>query len=349
MKLNEVLAEAIKAFFTDEEVTKAYAEAKQTPEYKRIIDAGAKDTTSKVRANRGNFRFTVSESWTHPTTGKTRTWDKHYKIYAHGMIRTGGEDHHTRLRVPPLTDDNLLENYKRMLDRVADLVEKTVDKTKKLKRLPKDTSNNEFVKNGEVKIVNQDIRSLADLNLPKRVKHLTVQSNSYLDDLSGGPEEVSGSVYLYKVWLKNLKGCPKTRDVYLSDMHDLESLEGLPPEVETLRISSCPKLKTLEHLPPTLKSLNIYGLDLDTLEGFGTKFAKKIDKLTVYEFSTKSHALALQLVSNKSTSFRWSRDAKGDSLKTGNIIEKHIHKGKAGLIDCQHDLIEDGLDGQAKV
>jgi len=370
MKLID-LFEVQKSTFSDEEVTKAFASAKAGAEYKRIvIDMGVEDTTSKVQANRGTFRFKLETS-PHPLyKGITYTNDRFYKIYAHGMIRIGDEKHHGPLKVPELTSDNMLENYKRMLGRVGDLIAnaKGIAKLPELPKRQKQVANtldiNSFVTNGAVEIVNKDIKTLK--GLPKKVKSLTITSNSYLDDLSNGPEEVIGAVTLNKVWIKSLKGCPKARELNIWNLHELTSLEGIPDGIETLTIRDCPKLVSLKHLPKTISklsitycpiwsledlplsllSLSLHGVDLGSLAGLGTKYLKRCNKLSIYEFTVKSHALALLLISNKDTQFHWVR---ASTNLVADIISKHIRKGKDGLIECQHELIDEGFNEQAKI
>jgi len=339
MKLDDLLEGVQEPLFPKEEVLKAYEEAAKLPEYKRIINLGYSDISTKIHKSRGAFSF--------GGMGKNA---RVYKIHAHGMLRTQaiGSDRFTRISVPPLTDDNMLENYKRMLRRVGDIVESRTTGVP-LKHLPKDPNPNKYVKNGVIEINDSDITTLEGLPLPKRAKKLDIAAHketSKLKNLIGAPDEVQ-DVWLQQLEITSLEGLPKKmKTLYIYSCKRLTSLEGLPPDVETVRLSYCDNIRTLEHLPMSLTSLTIGNLVIPTLEGLGTKFLKRCGTLDLWHFATRSHGLALLLISNKKTRLSWHPGSETDA---GKIIHRHVNDGRGGLIECQHDLIEEGFPDQAKI
>ena len=162
--------------------------------------------------------------------------------------------------------------------------------------------------------------------------------------LEGGPEYVSGDFVCYRNELTSLEGAPRhVGGKFSCSTNKLTSLKGAPEYVGGLIDCSTNKLTSLEGAP--IRCGGIYCNNNDTLTSLKDihKHVKEINgyfKAVVNPI--KSHVLGLLLI-------------KGITLinlkhaQVEEILNRHLGKGRAGMLMAQEELIEAGLEEFAQL
>lgn len=339
------LLEVEKSKFTDEQIADAISKVKDTPEYKAVLDTGARFTSSKIQVKRGVLRFLYDNRLS-------------YLIFPTGKIR--GQRNNTRSsaqtlykRNVVLTDD-LLENYKRMLKRVHQIIGRR-------EGMRKNQSERDAM-------LDKPARRLGDLNLPSPYPaSLEISKRHDIETLDGGPSSVKGDFKLYFLHnlvsleggpksckffsihmcpkLETLRGGPRKCGYFSVDGAPLKDLEGAP-ECDGMNLHNIPKLESLKGMQKNFKhGVSVYNTDARvelSLEGVGRDFLLSCANLTI-KVKRATHVLGLVFVKVASAKYA-QLDFPG-----GDIMKQHLGTGSDGLIDAQHELISAGLEDIAKL
>ena len=105
--------------FSTAEIAAAYEKAKKLPEYEKLLNLST-DVSGQIQVKRGTFKFYTTKS-------DSKVW---YVIYAHGQIRRETPSGITKSNTPSLTTSDLAENYRRMFERVIQLINNKNEKMK---------------------------------------------------------------------------------------------------------------------------------------------------------------------------------------------------------------------------
>jgi len=150
----------------------------------------------------------------------------------------------------------------------------------------------------------------------------------------------------------------------------LTSLRGAPKRVATLRAKGCTALKSLVGGPEEVQGnvflgesgvtsleglikvkgvVNLIGCwELTSLHGIGVQHLKSCMMLHI-PHTVDSHVLGLLLVDKLEDVLVHPEHASPKLNLAIKIVLKHLKKGQDGLIDCQHELIDEGLEDFAEL
>ncbi len=122
----------------------------------------------------------------------------------------------------------------------------------------------------------------------------------------------------------------------------LTSLKNAPRKVGTSFKCDDNKLTSLEGCPETMITLSAEGNDIQSLVGIH-KMIKSCEYLNLnWNKNINEGGIGLILIPKLRTFT--CIDAKPDFHDAMEIIKKYLGKGKAGLLDCQEELEEAGLE-----
>jgi hypothetical protein len=168
-----------------------------------------------------------------------------------------------------------------------------------------------------------------------------------LDKISRTPT-VSGSIRVMNKNLTSLDGCPEVivGDFSIGRNHQLCSLVGGPREVGIFYSAYSCGLTSLEGLPVKIQgTLNLTCNPLTSLQGIN-QLKEMGGILYVDECPITSHILGVFFI----------KGCKGISAshdcplgKAVEILNRHIGKGRAGLLACTNELIGAGLADFAQI
>ncbi len=185
---------------------------------------------------------------------------------------------------------------------------------------------------------------------PQRVSMQFDVSGNKLKNLKGAPNSVT-SFNASSNQLTSLEGCPQiiVHNFNVSNNKSLVSLKGAPPHIGNNFDASETGITSLEHVPrkfvmgifrgSRIKSLIgvhkyidlCVGMDLSrapiTEGGLGLLLVNGLTKLIVSDFL----------------------DPYAKFAGPAEIIKKYLGKGKAGLLECQEELIDNGFEAYAKL
>lgn len=189
-----------------------------------------------------------------------------------------------------------------------------------------------------------------------------------LTSLEGAPKEVGGNFYCQDNKLKTLVGAPKiVKGVFnCSSNKSLTSLKGLPEVGADVMCHDCSltslkgapeyvkgrfdcsdnPISSLEYAPKRVKeNFMIVGCQLTNLKNIHSHIKSVGGHLSVMNNPIKSHVLGVLLIEDLEYFYMSNKTASA-------IINKYLHylgKGRHGVIDCQNELIEAGLESYAQL
>ncbi len=158
---------------------------------------------------------------------------------------------------------------------------------------------------------------------------------------------VSKTFKCYTAGLKTLKGCPETVGGGFVVYHNkLTSLEYAPKKVHGNFNVSTNKVQSFDHCPEYI--LNNFFLANNAIEsvcGLHTKLlhCQGIDFSHNY---IQEGGIGLLLIEGLE---KITANATGSFERAANIINGYLGKGKSGLLECQQELLDKGLDRFAKL
>jgi hypothetical protein len=190
--------------------------------------------------------------------------------------------------------------------------------------------------------------SIFDIKMVKDGQVGVNVSNDKLTSLVGCPKIVSTNFWVDLNKLSSLYGSPEEvhGDFDASYNKHIKTLEGGPRVVHgTYYVGEC-GLTSLVGIPIKIgKSLNISYNPITSLHGI--HFLKEMNgSLTVYGSSVVSHMLGVFMIKGISGITTTSGSSFGEAA---GIVNRHISKGRAGLLPCQKELIEAGLADFAQI
>ena len=207
-------------------------------------------------------------------------------------------------------------------------------------------------------------RSVANLKIDYKGGDFYCSRNK-LTSLEGAPSHVGGDFYCSYNELTSLAGAPSHVGGHFDCSHNkLTSLEGAPSHVSGNFDCSVNKLTSLEGAPSHVSG-NFYCSvnKLTSLEGapshVGGDFYCSYNELTslkdVYKHVTEikgifyanenpieSHVLGLLLIKGVT-------EVRLDNKQIEEILNRHLGKGRAGMLMAQEELIEAGLEEFAQL
>lgn len=154
------------------------------------------------------------------------------------------------------------------------------------------------------------------------VKNSVSISYSQLREIPVQFEKVGGSFYCYTNYLTSLKGCP--REVggdFFCNKNSLTSLEHAPEQVGSEFGCHTNKITSLEGIHKIIKKIN--------------------GQFDIAFNPIKSGGIGLLLIEGITYI--------NSELPAFKIIRKYLGQGKRGLLACQEELIEAGLEEYAKL
>jgi hypothetical protein len=179
-----------------------------------------------------------------------------------------------------------------------------------------------------------------DTNTPQEI---TITSTSAIFDA-----DAIGNIWIIGTNLTSLEGCPEVvvGSFVIDDHRSLASLIGGPKEVGGFYAADRCGITCLEGIPVKIgRYFDIANNPLTSLQGINN--LKEMDGwMNLRHCPITSHILGVFFI----------KGCKG--LKTGgnqvfgkaaNIVNRHIDKGRSGLLPCQQELIEAGLAEFAQI
>jgi len=182
-------------------------------------------------------------------------------------------------------------------------------------------------------------------DLPKEVHSFTV-NNTSIKTLHGSPETCSSCMRHFNKNLKSLLSGPKrVLGGYYAHNNGLETLQGAPEVVQSFTCHDN-KLQNLLHAPKTVHvDFNAQRNPIKSLHGIGidylTYVGQRINLDDIDDLVT--HVLGLLLIKGQPKIIA--------NFPGWEIITKYLNRSNSAdhLIDCQHELIENGFHDKAQL
>jgi hypothetical protein len=190
-----------------------------------------------------------------------------------------------------------------------------------------------------------------------------------LESLIGCPEIINGDLNAVNLEILSLVGCPViiNGSFYLSGNYYLQSLNGCAKEVNGDFFANSCKLTSLVDGPSIVSGdYQVSNNKIETLDGIPTKIGadlilsfnrittmdginklKEMDgTISVYDCPITSHILGVFFIKGCKGI---NTNSIGYFGKAVEIVNRHIEKGRVGLLPCQKELIEAGLADFAQI
>lgn len=165
---------------------------------------------------------------------------------------------------------------------------------------------------------------------PRRIDDAFVCYGNKILSLVGGPEFVGGKYLCGDNALTTLKGAPGViNDSFVCALNKLRSLAGGPSIVHGLYRCSRNKIKSFKDVHKHVKEIN---------GGF-----------VAYDNPIESHVLGLLLISGLKRIILADDDYVGDLTLVEEILNRHLGKGRVGMLQAQEELMEAGLEEFAQL
>ncbi len=178
-------------------------------------------------------------------------------------------------------------------------------------------------------------------NMPLTVGKQFNCSYNELMTLKGSPSKVK-SLDCGSNRLVSLDYLPKIEmDLFCND-NKLISLKGCPKELVELDAADN-NLTSVEGAPESCRTINLFSNKIKSIEGIN-KHIKECRYLTLSSNPINSGGLGLLLI--KGLEKLVAVDC-GEFTKAAEIINKYLEDGRAGILTCQEELLDAGLDEYA--
>lgn len=170
-----------------------------------------------------------------------------------------------------------------------------------------------------------------------------------ITSMEGGPQIIGYSYEVENSSITNLKGIPKyiKGSFSIASSRILASLEGGPTRVDgqLYNISNCTKILSLNGITRSIQgALDISKSGITSLVGISDLF-DNLRTLIVDVDQIKDGGLGLLAL----RSFKEVKSHYGSNDKWQNIVNKYASKGEEGILECQSELIENGLEEFAQL
>jgi hypothetical protein len=189
-------------------------------------------------------------------------------------------------------------------------------------------------------------KSVADLGIDYKGGDFQC-SNQQLAALSGCPEHVSGDFDCGHNRLKALSDGPRTvQSNYYCNDNQIKSLNGVPREINGDFVCSFNDLTSLAGCPEKVKGDFVcsFNSDIKSLKNIHMHIERISGHFYGVGCSIESNVLGLMLI----------KDLKFVGLSNYDktveeILNRHLGKGRAGMLMAQEELIEAGLEEYAQL
>ena len=166
-------------------------------------------------------------------------------------------------------------------------------------------------------------KSVADLNIDCTNRNDFKCNDSGLTSLEGSPKKVAGLFNCTENELTSLKGGPEyVGDSFLCSYNMLTSLEGAPKTV--------------------YGNFRCYDNQLTSLKDVHRQIHEITGLFDARSNLIKSHVLGLLLI-------KGITEIRIDNIQVEEILNRHIGKGRAGMLQAQEELIEASLEEYAQL
>lgn len=173
---------------------------------------------------------------------------------------------------------------------------------------------------GDFKCDNKKLTSL--IGAPKEVTGDFICDYNNLTTLVGAPEKVNGSFHCSINKITSLKGAPKiVGGTFSCGGNELTSLEGVPKEIGGY--------------------LNINNNKITSFKDIHKIITKINGEIYCEGNQIKSHVIGLLLIQGVKKIY--------SAEKWDKILNRHVGKGRARVIDCQNELIDAGYEEYAQL
>jgi len=207
-------------------------------------------------------------------------------------------------------------------------------------------------------------KSVADLGIDYKGGDFYCANNE-LTSLTGAPSHVGGDFDCSTNELTSLEGAPSRVDGYFNCNHnELASLKGAPSHIGASFYCRGNKLTSLEGAPSRVdgdfycssnKLTSLAGAPSHVGGGFSCSYNELTSLKDVHKHITEikgifyaiespieSHVLGLLLI-------KGATEVRLDNERVAEILNRHLGKGRAGMLMAQEELIEAGLEEYAKL
>ena len=198
----------------------------------------------------------------------------------------------------------------------------------------------ELMKNGEIR-----------KNWPGNL----ILENFQLTSLDGSPEEIKGDFSCGHNALTNFIGGPKiVNGTFLANNNKLTSLQCAPNGVGyNFFCRDNPTLVSFEGAPKFIgRSASFANCGFTSLRNVHKHFKEINGFFSVVRTPVKSHILGLFLIKGVKKFMMESQidtNVDKDRQKIEKIVNKYIQQGKAGMMECQNELIDAGYEEYAQI
>jgi hypothetical protein len=156
-----------------------------------------------------------------------------------------------------------------------------------------------------------------------------------------------GFYQLSECGLTSLDGCPEMIDASFDvQSNSLQSLVGGPKEIKGYYNVSSNRITSLDGIPEKIGgSLDLSDNKLTSLQGIN-KLKELGTSIVITSNPITSHILGVFFINGCTGLYSFSKD---DLNRAVVIVNRHVSKGRAGLLPCQKELIEAGLADFAQI
>ena len=175
-----------------------------------------------------------------------------------------------------------------------------------------------------------------------KLKGLFESTGKSVADL--GIDYEGGNFYCYNNKLTSLEGAPSHVDGYFNcSVNKLTSLAGAPSHVGDDFSCSHNELTSLEGAPSRVNGdFYCYYNELTSLKDVHKHIAEIKGIFYAIENPIESHVLGLLLIKGVT-------EVRLDDRRVKEILNKHLGKGRAGMLMAQEELIDAGLEEFAQL
>jgi len=186
-------------------------------------------------------------------------------------------------------------------------------------------------------------KSVADLKIDYKGGDFYCSHNE-LTSLEGAPSHVSGNFDCSLNNLTSLEGAPRHIDVGIYCSHnELTSLEGAPSHVNGNFDCTYNELTSLEGAPSRVDGNFSCSVNkLASLKDVHKHITEIRGKFYALNNPIKSHVLGLLLIKGVT-------EVRLNNKQVKEILNRHLGKGRVGMLMAQEELIEAGLEEFAQL
>ena len=187
------------------------------------------------------------------------------------------------------------------------------------------------------------MKSVADLGIKYEGGDFNC-SDTRLTSLKGAPSHVDGYFNCSVNKLTSLAGAPShVGGGFYCRGNELTSLEGAPSHIGGAFSCSSNELTSLEGVPSRVNgNFNCSNNELASLKDVYKHVTEIKGIFYANENPIESHVLGLLLIKGVT-------EVRLDSVQVEEILNRHLGKGRAGMLMAQEELIEAGLEEFAQL